>query len=199
VSYWLTLLLAVPAAFLLIRLFIVQHDCGHGAFFRSSRAADIVGSIIGVITLTPYHYWKKVQAMHHATSGNLEHRRFGVIDNLTVDEYLALSRWGRFKYRVYRNPVVLFGVGAILHFFVRHRLPTIVPREWTRGRRSILWTDVGLVAGIVLMGTLVGFRALVIVQRPVTLQSYIVGVWDCDVQHASLSPNCKIIECSIRI
>src|SRR5205814_2375387 len=81
-----------------------------------------------------------------ASSGNHEHRGFGDIDTLTVDEYLALSRWGRFKYRVYRHPVVLFGVGAILHFFVRHRLPTIVPREWTRERRSILWTDVGLAA-----------------------------------------------------
>jgi len=98
VGYWLTLLLAVPAAFLLVRLFIIQHDCGHGAFFRSPRAADIVGSIIGVLTLTPYHYWKKTHAMHHATSGNLEHRGFGDIDTLTVDEYLARSRWERFKY-----------------------------------------------------------------------------------------------------
>ena len=116
VGYWLTLLLAVPTAFLLVRLFIFQHDCGHGAFFRSSRAADIVGSIIGVLTLTPYHYWKKVHAMHHATSGNLEHRGFGDIDTLTVDEYLARSRWGRFKYRVYRHPAVLFGVAPCCSF-----------------------------------------------------------------------------------
>src|SRR6266851_4342338 len=127
VGYWLTLLLAVPAAFFLIRLFIIQHDCGHAAFFRSTRAADIVGSILGVLTLTPYHYWKKTHALHHATSGNLEHRGFGDIDTLTVDEYLARSRWERFKYRVYRHPVVLFGVGAVLHFFVRHRIPSIVP------------------------------------------------------------------------
>src|SRR3989441_9134097 len=103
VGYWLTLLLAVPAAFLLVRLFIIQHDCGHGAFFRSPRVADVVGSILGVLTLTPYHYWKKTHAIHHATSGNLEHRGFGDIDTLTVDEYLARSRWERFKYRVYRS------------------------------------------------------------------------------------------------
>src|SRR3977135_1605826 len=120
VGYWLTLLLAVPAAFFLIRLFIIQHDCGHAAYFRSSRAAEIVGSILGVLTLTPYHYWKKTHAMHHATTGNLEHRGFGDIKTLTVDEYLALPPWGRFKYRVYRSPVVLFGIGAILHFFVLH-------------------------------------------------------------------------------
>ena len=183
VGYWLTLLLAVPTAFFLIRLFIIQHDCGHGAFFRSTRAADVVGSILGVLTLTPYHYWKKTHALHHATSGNLEHRGFGDIDTLTVDEYVARSPWERFKYRVYRHPVVLFGVGAVLHFFVRHRIPTIVPREWTRERRSILWTDVGLAAAIVLMGTLVGFRELLLVQLPVTLLSTSMGVWLFYVQH----------------
>ncbi len=183
VGYWLTLLLAVPAAFFLIRLFIIQHDCGHGSFFRSTRVADLVGSILGVLTLTPYHYWKKTHALHHATSGNLEHRGFGDIDTLTVDEYLARSRWDRFKYRVYRHPVVLFGVGAVLHFFVRHRLPTIVPRAWTRERRSILWTDVGLAAAIVLMGLLVGFRAFILIQLPVTLLSTSIGVWLFYVQH----------------
>jgi omega-6 fatty acid desaturase (delta-12 desaturase) len=183
VSYWLTLLLAVPAAFMLIRLFIVQHDLGHGAFFRSPRISDFVGSIIGVLTLTPYHYWKKTHAMHHATSGNLEHRGFGDIDTLTVDEYHALSRWGRLKYRVYRHPAVLFGVGAVLHFFVRHRLPTIVPRTWTRERRSILWTDVGLAAFIVLMGVLVGFRQFFLVHVPLMALSGSIGVWLFYVQH----------------
>jgi omega-6 fatty acid desaturase (delta-12 desaturase) len=183
VSYWLTLLLAVPTAFFLIRLFIIQHDCGHGSFFASSRAADIVGSILGVFTLTPYHYWRKTHALHHATSGNLEHRGFGDIDTLTVDEYMALSRWGRFKYRLYRHPVVLFGVGAIIHFFIRHRLPTIVPRDWTRERRSILWTDVGLAAVIVIIGSLLGFRQLLMVHLPVALVTTIVGVWLFYVQH----------------
>jgi omega-6 fatty acid desaturase (delta-12 desaturase) len=183
VSYWLTLLLAVPTAFFLIRLFIIQHDCGHGSFFASSRAADIVGSILGVFTLTPYHYWRKTHALHHATSGNLEHRGFGDIDTLTVDEYMALSRWGRFKYRLYRHPVVLFGVGAIIHFFIRHRLPTIVPRDWTRERRSILWTDVGLAAVIVLIGSLLGFRQLLMVHLPVALVTTIIGVWLFYVQH----------------
>jgi len=183
VSYWLTLALAVPTAFFLIRLFIVQHDCGHGAFFRSARAAEIVGSILGVLTLTPYHYWKKTHAMHHATTGNLEHRGFGDIKTLTVDEYLALPRWDRFKYRVYRHPVVLFGIGAVLHFFVLHRIPTIVPKTWTRERRSILWTDVGLAAFIVLMGTLVGFREFMLVQLPVALLSTSIGVWLFYVQH----------------
>ena len=183
VGYWLTLLLAVPTAFLLVRLFIVQHDCGHGAFFRSPLAADITGSIIGVLTLTPYHYWKKTHAMHHATSGNLEHRGFGDIDTLTVDEYLALSRWGRFKYRVYRHPAVLFGIGAVIHFFVRHRLPTIVPRDWSRERRSVLWTDVGLAVFIVSMGLLIGFGQFLLMYLPLMALSASIGVWLFYVQH----------------
>lgn len=183
VGYWLTLLLAIPAAFLLIRLFIVQHDCGHGAFFRSSRVADAVGSVLGVLTLTPYQYWKKTHAMHHATSGNLEHRGFGDIDTLTLAEYLALPRWRRFRYRVYRHPAVLFGVGAVLHFFVRHRLPTIVPRTWARERRSIIWTNVGLAAFVIGMGLLVGFRAFLLVHLPVTALSCSLGVWLFYVQH----------------
>jgi omega-6 fatty acid desaturase (delta-12 desaturase) len=183
VGYWLTLLLAVPTAFLLVRLFIVQHDCGHGSFFRSPRAADVVGSVLGVLTLTPYHYWKRTHALHHATSGKLDHRGFGDINTLTVEEYFASSRWERFKYRVYRHPLVLFGIGPVLHFFVLHRLPTIVPRGWTRERRSILWTDVGLVALVVAVGSLVGYEALARVHLPVAVLSCIVGVWLFYVQH----------------
>jgi acyl-lipid omega-6 desaturase (Delta-12 desaturase) len=183
VSYWLTLALAVPTAFLMIRLFIIQHDCGHGSFFRSSRAADWIGSVLGVFTLTPYHYWKKTHAIHHATSGNLEHRGFGDIDTKTVAEYLKLSRWERLKYRVYRNPLVLFGIGAVIHFYIRHRLPTIIPSHWTRERRSILWTDVGLLAFITLMGVTVGFKEFLMVHVPFTLIACSIGVWLFYVQH----------------
>ena len=183
VTYWLTILLAVPTAFFLVRLFIIQHDCGHASFFRSSRVSDVVGSFLGVLTLTPYHYWKKTHALHHATSGNLEHRGFGDIDTLTVEEYLARPRWERLKYRVYRHPVVLFGVGAILHFFVRHRLPTIVPKSWRRERRSIFWTDVGLAILIVVMGALVGYRTFVLIQVPIAAFSCTIGVWLFYVQH----------------
>jgi omega-6 fatty acid desaturase (delta-12 desaturase) len=142
-----------------------------------------VGSLLGVITLTPYHYWKKTHALHHATSGNLEHRGFGDIDTLTVDEYRAASRWQRFKYRVYRHPIVLFGVGAVIHFFVRHRIPTIVPREWKRERRSILYTNVGLAVLIVAAGSLLGFRQVLLVHLPVAIITVLVGVWLFYVQH----------------
>src|SRR6476619_5350273 len=98
-GYWFGLLLAVPAAGLLVRLFMIQHDCGHGAFFRHRLANDWVGRVLGVLTLTPYDFWRRTHAIHHASSGNLDQRGIGDIDTLTVREYLALSRWGRLRYR----------------------------------------------------------------------------------------------------
>ena len=183
VTYWVTLLLAVLAAFLLVRLFIIQHDCGHGSFFRSTRTATVVGSLLGVFTMTPYHYWKRAHALHHATSGNLEKRGFGDISTLTVNEYLRRGRWGRFKYRVYRHPCVLFGIGAVLHFVVLHRLPTIAPRGWRRERRSVVLTNLALVGLIVAMSALVGFKAFLLVHLPIVLMSCSIGVWLFYVQH----------------
>ena len=115
--WWLTLLLAIPAAGFLVRLFMIQHDCGHGAFFRHRLANDWIGRALGVLTLTPYDFWRRTHAIHHATSGNLERRGIGDIDTLTVREYLALSRWRRSAYRFYRHPVgdVRSGPGLSFH------------------------------------------------------------------------------------
>ena len=183
ISYWLVLALALPAAFFMMRLFIIQHDCGHGSFFKSTRAADITGFILGVLTLTPYHYWKKTHAIHHATSGNLEHRGFGDIRTLTVDEYMALTRWQKVKYRIYRNPLILFGIGAVAHFAIVHRIPTIIPKEYKRERRSILWTDLALAGLIVAGGLIFGFKQVALVHLPLLLLSCSMGVWMFYVQH----------------
>ena len=107
VGYWLTLLLAVPAAFMVVRLFMLQHDCGHGSFFRSQKLNNVVGTVLGVFTLVPYDYWRKTHAIHHATSGNLDLRSLGDIDTLTVKEYLSRSKLKRILYRMYRHPVVM--------------------------------------------------------------------------------------------
>ena len=182
-AYWLTLLLAVPTAAFLIRLFIIQHDCGHGAFLRSARASNAIGFVLGVVTLTPYEYWRKVHAIHHATSGNLERRGFGDIDTLTVREYAA-QRWlPRLRYRLYRNPLVLFGVGPAYQFIIRHRLPTLVPRSWKRERRSILWTNLALALTVTAMVLLVGARRFLMVQLPITLLASSLGVWLFYIQH----------------
>jgi len=122
-SYWLSLTIAVPAAGFLVRLFMIQHDCGHGAFFRQRWANDWLGRAIGVVTLTPYDHWRHSHAIHHASSGNLERRGIGDIDTLTVREYLGLFRWRRLGYRLYRHPIVMFGIGPAFLFLVQHRLP----------------------------------------------------------------------------
>ena len=147
VSYLVTVALALPMAGLLTRLFIFQHDCGHGSFFASKRANDAVGFMLGVVTLTPYRYWRRTHAVHHATSGNLDRREMGDIETLTVEEYLERSRWGRLAYRAYRNLFVLLVVAPLFQFGLKHRLPWDMPLSWKREWRGVLWTNAAL-AGI---------------------------------------------------
>ena len=111
VSYWLTLILAVLTAGFVMRLFLIQHDCGHGSFFKSQKIADLVGFWLGVVTLTPYRYWRKTHAYHHAHSGDLGFRGLGDVDTITVSEYREKPFLGRLRYRLYRNPFVLLGLG----------------------------------------------------------------------------------------
>ena len=113
-SYWLTLLLAVPAAGFLVRIFIIQHDCGHHSYFRNRYVNDLLGQACGMLTLTPYYLWRRTHARHHSSSGDLNHRGQGDVGVLTVEEYRARSRFGRLKYRLYRNPLIMFGLGASL-------------------------------------------------------------------------------------
>lgn len=183
VSYALTLILAVPTALLLVRLFMLQHDCGHGAFFRSQRVNNLVGSVIGVLTLVPYEYWRKTHAIHHATSGNLDTRGFGDIDTLTVREYLSRSRLKRLLYRLYRHPLVMLGIGPTYQFIVKHRFPADAPRSWKREWASVHWTTAGVVALAVVMGLAVGFGKFAMVQVPITLIAGSVGVYLFYVQH----------------
>ncbi len=182
-SYWITLLLAVPTVGFLVRLFIIQHDCGHRSFFQSQTANNTLGFMIGVLTLTPYAYWRKTHAIHHATSGNLDQRGFGDISTLTVKEYLALSRWGRFRYRVYRNPLVLFGIGPTYEFILRHRLPIGTPRSWKKEWASVIWTNLAILAIVAKMWKIIGIRAFLAVQQPITLLAGTAGVWLFYIQH----------------
>jgi omega-6 fatty acid desaturase (delta-12 desaturase) len=183
VSYWLTLALALPAAGFLMRLFMIQHDCGHGSFFKSRKARDRVGFMIGVLTLTPYAYWRKTHAYHHAHSGDLDLRGFGDITTLTVEEYHALPWIRRFGYRLYRHPMVLFGIGAVLHFVAFHRYPWDTPREWKRAWRSVWLTNLALVGIVGLMAVTIGLRDFFLVQAPITIMACSLGVWLFYVQH----------------
>src|SRR5882672_8337003 len=142
VSWWITVPLAMLAGAFLVRMFIIHHDCGHGSFFRSRKANDILGFLTGVLTLTPYHHWRWEHALHHATSGDLDRRGTGDIWTLTVEEYLAASRWKKFTYRLTRNPVVLFGIAPVFVFLIKQRFPN--PKAPARERRSVYWTNLGI-------------------------------------------------------
>jgi acyl-lipid omega-6 desaturase (Delta-12 desaturase) len=181
VSYWLVLPLAVVAAGFLIRSFIIMHDCGHGSFFRSRRANDIVGYLTGVLTLTPYTQWRRDHAIHHATSGHLEERGFGDIHTLTVKEYLALSPWRRFTYRLYRNPVVLLGFGP-LWLMVKQRLHT----PGSAGRKEIVGvhaTNLTILGLFFLISLLIGPLTLVVLYVPAMMIAGAAGIWLFYVQH----------------
>ncbi len=182
-GYGLYLLLAVPAAGFLVRLFMIQHDCGHGAFFRHRLANDWVGRVIGVLTLTPYDFWRRTHAVHHATSGNLDRRGIGDIDTLTVAEYLSLSRWGRLRYRVYRHPLVMFGLGPAYLFFLRHRLPFGLMRAGWQPWLSAIATNLSIVLVAAVTIWAIGFGPFLLVQLPVMLISASLGVWLFYVQH----------------
>jgi acyl-lipid omega-6 desaturase (Delta-12 desaturase) len=183
IGYWLCLLLAVPAAGFLVRLFMIQHDCGHGAFFRRRLANDWIGRVIGVLTLTPYDYWRQTHAIHHSTSGNLDRRGIGDINTLTVNEYLACSRWGQLRYRVYRHPIIMFVVGPAYLFIVQHRLPLALMCHGWRPWLSSMATNVAIAAFVATMVWLVGVGPFLLVHLPIMLLAASIGVWLFYVQH----------------
>jgi omega-6 fatty acid desaturase (delta-12 desaturase) len=182
-SYLLCLVLAIPAAGFLVRLFMIQHDCGHGSFFRQRQINDWVGRILGVVTLTPYAFWRRAHSIHHATSGNLDHRGIGDISTLTVREYLALSNWRRFGYRLYRNPLVMFGIGPAFLFILQHRVPRGLMREGRAPWISTMGTNAAIatIAGVLIW--LIGVKAFLLVHLPIMLLGASVGVWLFYVQH----------------
>ena len=183
ISIWLSVAAAIPAAGLMVRLFMIQHDCGHGALFSSRRANDWVGRVIGVLTLTPYDHWRQAHASHHAGSGNLERRGIGDIDTLTVREYQALSWRGRLRYRLYRHPVVMFGLGPAYLFLLRQRLPFGAMRDGAMPWLSTLFTNLGLAAASALLIYAVGIGAFLAIQLPIVLIGASIGVWLFYVQH----------------
>jgi omega-6 fatty acid desaturase (delta-12 desaturase) len=183
VSYLLTLALAVPTGLLFIRLFILQHDCGHGSFFPSRTANNLVGSMLGIVTLFPYGYWRRTHAVHHATSGNLERRELGDVKTYTVREYLGFTRTHRFLYALYRHPLVLLGLGPAWQFVLKHRFPFDIPWSWKREWASVLWTNVGIAVAFALLASWIGWLSVLLIHLPVVLIAGAVGVFLFFVQH----------------
>lgn len=183
VSVLLTLLLALPAGCFLVRMFMIQHDCGHGSFFSGRRANDWTGRIIGVFTLTPYSSWRRAHAIHHAGSGCLDRRGHGDIATMTVSEYRNASPLRRLGYRLYRHPVVMFGLGPAYLFILQHRLPIGLMREGWRPWASTMGTNAAiavLAAGAI---WLIGIKAFLLLFLPVTVVGASIGVWLFFVQH----------------
>ncbi|MGB2965215.1 MAG: fatty acid desaturase [Anaerolineales bacterium] len=180
-SYWLVLPLAFLAGGLVVRLFIFFHDCGHFSFFKSAKANHRVGSILGILVFTPYYQWRQSHAVHHATAGNLDKRGVGDVWTLTVEEFLAAPWWKQLFYRVYRNPLIMFGVGPLLSFLILNRLPS--KKFGKRERNSIHWTNLALIVFIALMSWAIGFRNFWLIQLPVIWVASTAGVWLFYVQH----------------
>lgn len=180
---WLGMLLSPVGAVLLVRLFMFQHDCGHGSFFQRRWANELLGWVLGVLTLTPYVAWRAEHATHHASMGNLDRRGIGDVTTLTLSEYLALPKWRRLGYRLYRHPLVLFGIGPIWLFFISNRIPAGNPwRRW-RAWLSVLGTNAGLAALLVTLLLTLGPAALLLGCLPVALLAATIGVWLFYVQH----------------
>ena len=181
--YWVTLLLALPTAGLMVRTFIIMHDCGHGSYFPSRKVNDFIGFITGVLTLTPYVQWRRDHAIHHANSGDLEHRGHGDVYTLTVREYLAADKWTRLKYRLYRNPLVMFGLGP-LHLAIGQRRR---PPSTATGKKEIMSvraTNLALALGIAVAWYLTGsLLAVLQIYVPVFMIAGAAGIWLFYVQH----------------
>ncbi len=186
VSVWLVLALALPAAGLTVRLFIIQHDCGHGSFFRSRRLNDLLGRFCSVITFTPYAFWRRQHANHHACFNNLDRRDTGVdlySTCATLQEYQALPPLRRLLYRVSRHPVVTQFLLPPLIFLALYRVPFDTPSSWSRERASVHLTNLaiaGVLGGLVLA---LGVWPVVLVQLPIMVVASVIGVWLFSVQH----------------
>jgi omega-6 fatty acid desaturase (delta-12 desaturase) len=181
VSYWLTLLFAILASGFVIRIFIVFHDCCHQSFFKSRKANEVLGTIAGILTLFPYHQWKHSHSIHHATSSNLNKRGIGDMWLYTVDEYIAASPWKRFAYRLYRSPLVMFGIGPIATFVVQYRFNV---KGAKRAERFNTWvTNLSILALYGLLCWALGWQNFLIIQAPVFWVSGALGIWLFYVQH----------------
>ena len=183
ISPLLAFLFTLPAAAFLVRLFLIQHDCGHGAFFRNKTANDWVGRVIGVLTLTPYDVWRKCHAIHHASSGNLDERGIGDIHTATVREYQEMSFWKKVQYRIYRHPVTLFALAPAYLYFFQNRLPIGLMRAGKTYWISAMGTNVAIAVVFALMMWLVGVGPFLTIYLPTVYFAAAIGMWLFYVQH----------------
>jgi len=184
ISYWLTLLLALPAAGFLVRIFIIQHDCGHGSFFKQRKANDGVGMVCSLFTMVPYKYWRKSHATHHAHHAELEERGIGDIWTMTVEEYWAANVWLRVAYRIFRNPFFLFVIAPTINFVLISRTAIGSPESWRHGEKaSVWWTNLALAILWALEILWLGWQPMLLINLPIIVIASSVGTWLFYVQH----------------
>lgn len=186
VSYGLALCLALPTGMLVVRIFIVQHDCGHGSFFASSRSNALVGWLCSLVTLTPFANWRRQHGLHHADWNNLDRRGGGsdiYSSCLTVRQYLARTPWRRLLYRLPRHPLIANVLLPPLVFVLLYRVPFDTPRDWPRERRSVYLTNGALAALFGTLVALIGWREVLAVHVPIMVVASIIGVWLFTLQH----------------
>lgn len=181
--YGITLALAVAAAFLTVRIFIIQHDCGHQNYFKRKWMNQLVGSFCSPFSFIPYRYWASNHNFHHVHSGQLETRDIGDIDTLTVEEYRALDKWGRFKYRLFRHPIVMFFIGPIYYLAVVNRLPLATFEGWKKTVTNVVSDNLIIAAVYVIIGFLIGWEKFLMIQIPITIFFGVIAVWFFYVQH----------------
>ncbi|HEV8016474.1 MAG TPA: fatty acid desaturase [Stellaceae bacterium] len=182
-GFWYALALALPAAIFLMRLFIIQHDCGHGSFFKSRHSNEALGLVLSVLTMMPYWAWRRAHAVHHATSGNLDQRGTGDVTTLTVREYRSQGPWKRFLYRTYRHPLVLFGIGPAYLVLIRYRVPVGNPiRDWQHWL-SVIGTDIAAAISAIGLSVIIGPGPFLLAWSTVLLLATAAGVWFFYIQH----------------
>lgn len=181
VSIFLTLPFTLIAAGFVVRMFIIFHDCTHGSFFKNKKANAIVGTITGVLTLFPYEKWKREHAIHHASSGNLDKRGVGDIWVMTIEEYIEASKWTRLKYRLYRHPLVMFGLGPLWLILVTSRFNRKDARK--KERHNTYLINISLVVLYSALIYLIGWQAFLIVQGTTMFIAGVLGIWLFYVQH----------------
>ena len=181
VTYWAVLALSVLAAGFLLRTFIVFHDCTHGSFWPTKRGNAIIGSVTGMLVYSPFAAWRHEHAIHHATAGDLDRRGAGDVDTATLEEYYAMSRGGRLGYRLFRNPVVMFGLGWIWAMLISTRIPSKKMRP--RMKRSVWLMNLSLAVSIGTICLLIGWQDFLLIQAPVLFLAGSTGVFMFYVQH----------------
>jgi acyl-lipid omega-6 desaturase (Delta-12 desaturase) len=184
VSIWLTIGLAIVNAFFLVRIFIIQHDCGHQSFTASRQANNIIGSLCSYLTFLPFRYWAKNHNYHHGHNGILGvNRDIGDINTLTVKEYGALSRFQQLKYRLFRSAPVLFLIGPMVYVFYNNRFPLVRLKGWEMANRALLWNDLFLVVIHATLIYFLGWQAFTRVHFPILLCFGTIAIWFFYVQH----------------